>query len=538
MATPVIKFPAREQDVELVNATSYNGIVSALDTKAPISVFADMLRAGVPHVMSVKVTVLDAPAAASFMVVNYKPTPLKLNEQVVAADSYTPDGTPLKIELVNVTRARLIIYVDAYEDIPERPEPWQTLALEVFAPLPSDAFTWDRSRWDQAVLDNPPPTPNTLFWDKGYWDAQAWHTPQNSSAWQNIIGPVTRLNIQRGVNALGPCFTAQTGTLSIEALNGLDPRALGVIAGAPVRLYDWISREPIFTGALSEAKTSRLKHGGYTATWQVVDKVSYLAATQRYGAIPAGGKLEGFDARINRLMKSDYSGSYDNARYQLEGSAQARSTSYGPTVMETSLAAHIDAAVTTAGGYWCCKRNNTLTISADAPSLDAPRLTLSDDLDSAPSDWFYTEAVNDWNTSAIVTSIEVTNHSAALDDKGEWRAHDQTARITSPTWTAAYGGTSVRADMTAPNIETAKKTAQRLLRDINRSPSLTAAGLPLFTRPHQILAATLDPVDAVKTISQGEQGLAAITSIHHEITPEQWRLKLTLQPSKTNEDMQ
>lgn len=534
----VIDFPTIDNQIVWENAQVVEGTLTALNPAQPIVGYIDMLQPGVPHILSVSVKPTQLANPHAFMIVDRKPYQLSVGATTTHADTYTPDGTPARIQIINAAAADVAIYVDVLQEIPDYCEPWQTLALEVFAKLPSTAFTWDSSRWDTAVYDNPPPEPDTLFWDSGYWDIKSWWIERHSSAWQNILDPVTKLSISRSVNALGACYTAQTGTLTIEALDGLDPRPLGILTGAPVRLYDWVTRTPIFTGTLAEAKTSQLKRGGYVTTWQVVDKISYLAATQRYGAIPAGGQPEHFTQRIDRLMKTNYSGMYTPTRYTILGDSAALATLCGPTVMETSLASHIDAAVTTAGGYWIARRDGWLEISAAPPNLDHPVLTLSDDKQATPDAWLYTQARNEWNTTALITSIEVTNHCARLDDKNEWRADDKTVRVTSPTWSAAYGGASIRADMTAPDIETAKTTAEKLLRDINRTPSLTAAGLPLATRTQQLVAARLDPTNSVATISRGETSLATITAIKHEITPLTWQTNLTLQPAKQDQATQ
>ena len=442
---------------------------------------------------------------------------------------------PVTITLANVAAARVDIEITAPDPAPPATaDPWQVLALDVLAPIPSDALHWDVGRWDRAAWDSAAPAPGSLVWDQGAWDLTYWADPAQTTAWTSIIGPCTTITTQRGSATHGPVMTAQTGLLTIEALD-LDPRALGITYGAPIRLYHWPTRTPIFTGWVSAISTAPLKTGGSTCTLTAVDAAARLAAITRHGARPTGGGTETWAARIARLMTSA-----PDVPYQTRGVTDALIC---PTVWETSLANHLDACVATSGGAWWADRAGGIVLLAALPADPRP-LVLTDDPATAHDDtiWHYHDGAASWSSTTVLAQIEATNHPAGQDEAGEWRAADQTLIVTDPTNPAAFGGTSARVDLLAPDLAAATAAARRLLRRATTVPAMTTATTnhvnhrrPASThRGRMHVAAQLDPLQQIVTRQRDETSDALITAVRHTITPTAWATTLALTPLETS----
>lgn len=450
--------------------------------------------------------------------------------------SQTVDAAqPVTLALSNWQSGDVTVTVTTPDDIPDNPEPCDVLALDVWAPVPTQALRWDLDRWDRALWDTPRPLPGALVWDTGVWGGARWWDTSQDTWWAAILGPSTTVTTRRGMSASGPVLKADAGTLSVTATDNLDPRALGLVYGAPIRLYHWPTRTAIWTGYVTDVTITPIKDGGYTVALDAADDVAQVVAVTRYGARSDSGGPETWHERLARLMAS--------APTVPVTVAADSSAMICPTVWETSLAAHLDALVASTGGWWTGNRWGGITIAATPPDT-SPVALLTDQADAVPGRaWRYTAGPSSWSSSKLIAALKATTHTAAPDDKGEWRATDQTWTVTDPSTTAAWGGTTAAVDLLTPDEATTRVAAARLLRRATDAPPLTSATIrpvsrrtrPVSrrTRPDEQAAdmadaAALDPGQPVATRARDETGAALIAAVAHTITPTTWTTDLTL----------
>lgn len=446
---------------------------------------------------------------------------------------------PLVITIPSVEYANTLFTLTAtdrtIDDANQRPV--DVLALDAYVPHPTNALVWDRDRWNRAAFNETIPAPGTLVWDRGRWDRAAWYDETLTHAWRSLLGPTRKVTARRGVSATGPVLKAEAGTLTIEATEDLDPRGIGMVVGTPVRLYHWQRLTSIWVGYVSDIKVTPLKGGGASALITCVDDVAKLAGITRYGARPDGGGPETWRARLTRLT---------NGLMNCPVSVQATSDEpVCPTVWETSYASHIDALVASTGGAWYASRYGGLRVYATLPAPGTPEIILTDTHadDAAPGFvWHYTQGVAEWQSSALISSIEATTHDASSDPAtGEWSANDVTVTVTDATTSAAWAGAKASVDLLTPSTGTATEdAARRLLSRVSTAPLLDKVTV-IHTRPgnrgdrlraalHR--ASYIDPLQAVTAVQRGERTAMLIAAVEHTMTPETWETRLTLTPAE------
>ena len=479
---------------------------------------------------------IDTPSATGSVVIQGRSWTVHPRQWGTIRETLDPTR-PVIIDITGVTAADARVRIHTTTTLPVDARPHDVLALEAYCPIPTAALVWDRDRWDRAAWQTTRAVPGTLVWDYGRWDKRYWYDQTLTMAWTPILGPTTRLTTSRGIQGEGPVLTAQAGHLTIEA-TGLDPRALGISYATPIRLYHWPTQTEIFTGTVSDVRTTPHKNGPATIQITAADAVARLAGTTRYGARPDSGGEETWRQRLARLMASVPQVAYTT-----------RTTSTAPvcpTVWETSLANHIDALVATTGGAWCARRDTGIDVWATLPDT-APALTLTDthnDDALTPTVLHYSAGPATWSSAALISAIEATTHTAAPDDAGEWRAADRTITVTNPTTTAAWRGATAKVDMLAPATAGAHETAaRRLLRRATTTPTLASATIPIVsarTAPathaaRMALAAALDPLTPVIASQAGERARALIARVTHTITPHTWTTTTDLTPNQKDQ---
>lgn len=412
-------------------------------------------------------------------------------------------------------------------------QPRDVLSLQAFFPIRGlDGFRLDTHRLNRASLNRPQPSPKAFVLNRDHLDTQRLYFEGATLAWQDVTRNVTALQVRRGVSATGGVFTAQVGTLTISALDDLDPRVLGLSYGTPFKLIHWPSRTPLFTGVLTDQTVTRHPPGdthAYDTQITVSDAVARLAATTRYGARAEGGDgSEAWAARIPRLMKSA-----PEVTYRIPSTTYTRMCA---TVWETSLASHLDAATASVCGSWMVERDNTVSVTAARPSLSSQIAFTDTDPSAPPLVWSYTESDTQWESSQTISAVNVTNHGARRED-GEWRAEDTTLTERNTTYAAAWLGTAANVDMT---LESGiSEAAKRLLRKSSDTPTPTALTIrpshaygPKDSQALMESAAYLDPLTPVLVQTRGETSNAIVTTVTHSITPEAWTTSLTLTPNQ------
>lgn len=423
-----------------------------------------------------------------------------------------------------------------HADVPDQPTPGQVLALLAWLPIQGlAAFRLGASRLDRDALNagRPPASIFILGRDRlgavRLWEASA------TREWRDLLPVATAVSTTRGVDASGPILAAQAGTLTARAWDAWDPRTIGLHHGTEVRLIHWPTRARIFTGAVTDIQITPQKpdtRHRYETALTAADTVATIAGITRYGAKANGtAGQEAWPARIASLMAST------NVPYQLVGTSTAVMC---PTVWETSLAKHLDAACASVGGAWnVCPRGRAI-IRAALPT-DPPALALTDD---QPTDldagvWSYTDIDAAWQASDAITAIEATTHLAVIGDDNAWQADDQTLTARSEATAYAWGGTSQTVDLTVPASDLAPAAA-RLLRAVPDTPAPSGATLvsahprgPAHRAHHMASAAALDVLQPLAITRQHETSQVLTTRVAHTITPRAWTSVLALTDRST-----
>lgn len=508
---------------------SHTATTMTADSGGVLSTVIGWLRPGRPHTVTITVRA-SAPVGAGPISVVIQGTVRELIAGIGGQASAAVDTTrPVTVAVSNVREVSVWLTVDTPDTVPANPRPADVLAADVWAPVPTQAMRWDLDRWDRTVWQTPIAAPGTLVWDRGRWGQAAWWDTELDATWTPILGPATSVTCRRGMAATGPVLKAQAGTLTVTAGKDLDPRRLGITVGAPIRLYHWPSRRAIWLGSVSDVTLTPDKDGTTTVEISAADDVARLVGITRSGARPEGGGLETWGGRLARLMGS--------APGMDVTCPDALGPAVCPTVWETSLAAHLDALVATSGGWWTGNRWGGITISAGLPAGSAV-MTLTDSHTGPATGkvWAYTAGPSAWQASALISSITGTTHAAAPDDKGEWRADDQSQTVTDPTTATAWTGTSATVDLLATSPVAATGALTRLLARATDAPPLAAATIRPVSRATKgaaqagdmTAAAGIDPGQSALTIAAGEQGIAMVAAVAHTITTTTWTTELTL----------
>lgn len=480
------------------------------------------------HQLTVRATVRSAKKCAVTVAETYHlipanaPTTVEATFTCGASFEITIAGTN-RVELENLTITDPV-------HIPAEPYPAHVLSLQAYFPLIAAlGARFDYSRFNRDAYSHGTPHHSAAMFNEALWDTKRFYSENLTHDWQDITAPVTSLSVTRGVTNRGPIFAAEVGILTISAAGGLDPRELGLTYGAPVRLVYWPDRIPVFTGNLTSQSIEFQPPRSatpYNVTLTASDAVARLAQITRHGArVDASNAPEPWVRRIERLMRSAPDVAYSTP-----------SSSYidmCPSVWETNLAKHIDAACASVGGMWWVSRNNVVNISAARPSTTAA-ITLSDaeDTDLQARRWSYTASDTKWDSGETIASITVTNHGMKIEN-GDLRADDTTTTVTDPTASTAWNGTNAAVDMTlAAGVEQA---ARSLLRRATELPVPSRVTIepshrsgPKNRLDHMSAAAVLDPLTSASVATRGDAHPTVITRIGHSITPRTWKTTLTL----------
>lgn len=482
--------------------------------------------------LAVRLTV-SADGPAPVVIIGTKATAL-INKYQTMVINTVCDGT-MTINITGATSVTVYkVEITAPGDQADDATPAQVLSLQAYFPLRGlEGFRLDSSRLGRAALTKGLTSPAAFTLNRDVLNSQRLYYKAANVAWQDITGPVTSIQVKRGISATGPVYTAQAGTLTARALDALDPRETGLTYGAPVILIHWPSRTRLFTGTVSGIELDREPPGSrraYTVTFTVSDAVRRLSSIKRYGARSEGGDgSETWNDRIARLMRS-----------ALEVPYRIASTTYQrmcATVWETSLAKHLDAAAASVIGSWLVARDGTVIISSARPS--ASPLVFSDIQKSDGKNIFaYTNIETSWNSTDVVSSVNATNHGAQVTE-GEWRANDKTLTISEETYSQTWAGATASVDLTCISEDAARAAARALVDKASDVPTPQEITLrpahaygPVNASALMAAAAQLDPLTPARVENRSDTTRVIITEVSHNITPDSWETRLSFSPQR------
>lgn len=359
----------------LVDTRFYPSGVFTATTEPVVTVPFDLLRPGTLHTLKLTISVepVDPPKPKEG---EPQPEPAEPPAPRVVQVSFGEDLKvlePGRNQLIMHTLAILpvsltisgakTIQVTSLELLCDQPSksqplPYDLIGLEIEAPTHAPAFRIGKSRIGKEPLGG------GAVYSQGFRIGQS-HLDQDrlpqglpELAWRDICGPAMNLEIRRGAASQGVLPVAQAGTLTVT-LKNIDPRALWLRHGLKVRCYHRLTRQLIFTGYLRKMKYEPRK--GHirkysTCTLEAVDIVGILANTTRYGVRVHG---EALTERLARLIG-------DAAKYEIIDTTPAVDNRLSATVMEASLAAHLDAAIASVGGAWWTRPDGKLIFTPDS----------------------------------------------------------------------------------------------------------------------------------------------------------------------------
>lgn len=380
----------------------------------------------------------------------------------------------------------------------------------------------DLARLDQFLLPDPNRIVERFILDADRLDYGVLEENPTLEAWQNILDPATRIEVTRGLHYNGMTGKGETGILTAEIYNDLDPRASGLTRGTPIILQDTTTRRRLFTGQIISTRSTPAKDGTFTVTITAADRGYQLAQTAKYQdtrTAPAS-----WESVAVSLLKSHPTSITTDADRPLIGSV----------VKEATLTEYLDMLAATAGVTWWITANDRISLAprppqtalaeliADtSPSTALPALHLSD-----------ADATLDWVNT--ISHIEATNNEAERGEDG-WENHTRTLRATSETNLATYGENRASVETIAANPAELQALLDSYMTNYEPDQVLRSATItPWHTahhirRPDEITTlAALDVMDAVATSYREERAVQNITRISHRITSTTWQTTLEL----------
>lgn len=502
-------------DALAVDASSAPPAYTLTATAGALTLPIDYLVPGKPYTLQLRASAVPA-AGSSRVTLVLEGSARRLDPgDPVWLEWVTTSTRPVQLDVRGVDRLTVHeLYLVA--PAPAGRGPGAELSLELLLPRAgADVFVLDSSRLDRAALTAATPWPGTFVLDSSRLDEGYLYLPELSEWWHPVLPLARAVSTRRGSSVeLVP--VAQAGTLVAEFPNALDPRAHAIRRGTPVRLFHWPTRRPLFTGEVARAGVSPERPGRrlrYVTTLEAVDVVAQLVETTRYGAIVGAGLAESWRDRIARLLSSA-----PDVSWRIVPAVAERAPTMANTVLESSLAKHLDVAVTSARGVWFAGADGTVRICPGEPAGDDVAL-FTDTHSTDPLAWPYVDAHAGWDTDAIVSVVELTNLGATQDGAGEWTAADVVVSVTDATLAATYGRRLGSGTVNVAAGE-AEAIAGELVRGLDSGAAVSRVTLDAGAAMAR--ASELELFAPVRAQLRGELREALVTAITHSIKPRRW----------------
>lgn len=326
--------------------------------------------------------------------------------------------------------------------------------------------------------------------------------------WQNITAPVTEISYSRGVNYDGLTSKADTGTLEATIYNSLDPRASSLYMGVPIILYDAAARVRLYTGTIKKLATQPSKTGSYTVSFQAVDLLSELSSITKYQETsPMPTRWE----TICRKLLQDYPLHVDNS-----GTDGAQPL-IGSLVKESSLAEYIDIYCNTAGASWYIGKDNQIYLTTARFSFP-PTLSISDTDDYSP-----VELDAAFDTSQIISVLEISNNDAEKNEEGEWQSTTTSAKVVNSTLRESYGENTANIETAGANIDAVRDFYKQKLADATAEQVVKSATFTLIADGRALTDiedfSNLEILDTIAAEYRNAKSLLRIGRISGNISP-------------------
>lgn len=355
-------------------------------------------------------------------------------------------------------------------------------------------------------------------WGKFRWGEKYYGISSNTqTVMTDVTVMTTEIHTSRGVARDGVALAGQLGTAQIEMRN--IPENHGYYIGGRVEIFDWKTRQYLFTGLLYSYKITPIKEapGENQCTLYAADTVHLLSKVKCYGFVGPEHTAAQRAAAIMENVNNHFP-----VQYYVRGSNWREK--FARTVYTSTAVRHLDLwANTIENGAWWVDVNGAVILSAGL-SKDDNRYFLSDQKE--PS---FIEGDIGFDTADIITTINLENYGAKKDENSQWVEDNTTIRADLPSRDRLTKFLEREVDIATNSAASSITIGDRMIRTIYQflnPPPLKSAVLPIMN-PEYAVFKNIDMMQTVTTEISGKQVKCLVTHISHQATPDEWTMKLS-----------
>ncbi|MST49499.1 hypothetical protein [Mobiluncus porci] len=428
---------------------------------------------------------------------------------------------PVKLSLVSVASVafeRLELSYERYSS-PDDPLPYDELGIDVYTTRPGRVpFILGTSRISVASLDWQAPTAGTFIIGSTPLDEGRLFIPDPPETWRALAPDTYDLEISRGQTYNGLIPLAQAASVKISVKNTADPRAWDIIKNRPLRVYTLRNMQPVFTGHVTETALQLENKADYTVTIAGTDLVGELVQMKRYGVRETGiiDTGETFTARLARLLTS---GGYPYTPPTTDPGVMLCNT-----VLESSIAKHLDLACNSIGGAWYVNRAGEIVFQLEATQT-APGALYSDQIETQA--FYFVEVSAVWNSKDLISLVDVLNKAAQYDpERQDWQALETTTTGTNQEMLQWHGPQKAVIETCLQAQAARQALADRLA--ATKTAALTVSNVTLNATRYQAYAGTAEIGDLIEAHLRGEKTIGHISHITHKSDAWDWMMEIEL----------
>ena len=349
-----------------------------------------------------------------------------------------------------------------------------------------------------------------------------------SNQWVDYINDATSISYNRGAVNDGASNTVQVGTGAATYKDTANPMEdYKVRSGRNVR-YRY-NDEILFSGYLTKVPGRYTRKGTkYTKyfTVQIADAVQRLAALKAYGAGGLSEPYETFEERIERLLDT-YTGAVE-----LPSGDAYPGYKLSATVLEASLATHLDLACNSVGASWYIDKLGQLRFST----------TLTDYITAVFTDGSHTETVEtplkyyglniEYDPKNHINYLEIENKGIIEDPNTPGNELDATTKtVYADTYSIAANGylkSELKTNLYTEGAYTASlETRAAEILDAYAAPQPLITKI-LFNVQEDFSAAQLETLHLVEVWHETIKYTLRVAGISATISPKEWLLEVDL----------
>ncbi|MGD7734126.1 hypothetical protein ACQCX5_14380 [Propionibacteriaceae bacterium G57] len=382
------------------------------------------------------------------------------------------------------------------------------LTVSILGRAPGAYFTLDKSGLDSAadLLWN---DPNAFVLDQSRLDyAALYNMPEPLPQWWDFDGSITNITVSVGHVGAGLTQATRPGTATITLKNdALPTRYPDIRPGATIKITDGNSWN-VFHGRVENVRVSHDKvSADYWVTITAADVVKQLQQLPAYRT-PAHGPWFYRDL-VNDVV--DAAG--EVARFMPSG-IYPNLADYGSAL---TPADHLDLIANSLGARWFPSYRLAGLGGGSVsfkPKADEPWITYTDDgreTGTSATSTAMVGAVLDWDTTAILNEVTITNRRPRTGDPNDDPTTTTTTR--NETSAATFGPRRGEAVTALNSPDDVAALADRILNAGQLTQDITAITV---TDAHLNI---VNPGDTLRVVHRGLTRDRQVVGIDHVITP-------------------